>query len=714
MPTAPTSPTVGFSMKTLEFYCAAHFRCPQFSIQAFVRTMADLQGAQYQWYRVRQFSIAYDLYLSIQADVDARVNRTLNHEDPDFNIRHVCPPCMYMLKDEPRMTFSMLSAMDGNDSLKCFERHAIPDEDGPALGDSVETIDSKTIPGKMYLTRATVDKYGHSGGGTIYLIWKSVLLPILGTNLTLVDMYCTGEQSKYGITTTERLIDTHRPNQGSGLDIRCSLRITLDNSPLGSCARELNHTILVDAFHGHAHNHLCQLSHLTTYVHGLGLNALGMCKQAFSKSNPHAGSTRSMSTFHHKQAISEHFRNTDDYENYQTMSVYVYTMYKKAHEILKDTPAALEISKQQLGIAGMDGIMEQWLLEEKAYLQNLEKEPPEETLQMEYYQRLMHLWQCNELLVGVLGVGFHAVDPTARDGTSTIETRRRHIMENRENAPAYVQNLELCLGILELWTLNSEEYQETACLVAMCDYQCVLDTLEGLVVVHIFELASMNRAGMGYKMRKHIGKALQSCSAAIGATIERYNTAARVLNPPREPIEDGDVFEATFLSEFDLLRDTCEDIRQRLWATPAGRLAMDQHFKIICAHEEIIHYYIEVRRIVTQLRDEAHFLHHHEDHLICAKDPVLAHQVAIHQRIRGRFDGHHRSHLTLIAKLPGFSGTLELGESLDTGPGGDEGPSAGEIELENEQLDDEMEAQEDDEEVDLLVVMMDKAVISET
>ncbi|KZP03987.1 hypothetical protein FIBSPDRAFT_968521 [Athelia psychrophila] len=508
MPTAPTSPTVGFSMRTLEFYRAAHFRCPQFSIQAFVRTMADLQGgqAQYQGYRARQFSIAYDLYLSIQAD--AHVNRALNREDPDFNIRHVCPPCMYMLKDEPRMTFSMLSAMDGNNSFKHFERRAIPDEDSPAHGDSIETIDSRTIPGNMYLTRATVDKWAMKPGsrdpeeakkGPCRERWKNMKPEATarawgcfgktgifasfcrhGTNLTLADMYRTGEQgrSKYGIATTERLMDTHGPSQGSGLDIGCALGITLDNSPLGSRARELNHTILVDAFHGHAHNRLCQLSHLTTYVHGLGLDALGVCEQAFSKSNPHAGSTRSMSTFHRKQAISEHFRNTDDYENYQTMSeCYVYTMYKKALEILKDTPAALEISNQQLGIAGMDGIMEQWLLEEKAYLHNLEKEPPEETLQMEYYQRLAHLWQWNELLVGVLGVGFHAVDPT---------------------------NLELRLGILESWTPNSEEYQETARLVAIREYQRALDTLEGLVVARIFELASMNRAGMGYKMCKQI------------------------------------------------------------------------------------------------------------------------------------------------------------------------------------------------------------------
>jgi len=34
-----------------------------------------------------------------------------------------------------------------------------------------------------------------------------------------------------------------------------------------------------------------------------------------------------------------------------------------------------------------------------------------------------------------------------------------------------------------------------------------------------------------------------------------------------------------FLADFDLLRDARQDISQRPWATPAGRLAMDLYFK---------------------------------------------------------------------------------------------------------------------------------------
>lgn len=73
---------------------------------------------------------------------------------------------------------------------------------------------------------------------------------------------------------------------------------------------------------------------------------------------------------------------------------YIRGRYTQALDILKDGSRALEVSKAKLGIIGREGIFEEWLLEEKNYLQNLAKEPPQETLQMEYYQRLNHLWQC--------------------------------------------------------------------------------------------------------------------------------------------------------------------------------------------------------------------------------------------------------------------------------------------------------------------------------
>ncbi len=66
-----------------------------------------------------------------------------------------------------------------------------------------------------------------------------------------------------------------------GYDIGCRFQSTLKKSPLGKKANENNHTSLVGAFHGHAHNRLCQLRFLATYVDGLGLEDLEGCERFF-------------------------------------------------------------------------------------------------------------------------------------------------------------------------------------------------------------------------------------------------------------------------------------------------------------------------------------------------------------------------------------------------------------------------------------------------
>lgn len=104
-----------------------------------------------------------------------------------------------------------------------------------------------------------------------------------------------------------------------GYDIGCRFTSTLNNSPLGRKARANNHTSLVGAFHGHAHNRLCQLWFLATYVDGLGLEDLEGCKQFFSKSNALACSMRYASVFHRRQLISEFFQHVDEFETYQNL-----------------------------------------------------------------------------------------------------------------------------------------------------------------------------------------------------------------------------------------------------------------------------------------------------------------------------------------------------------------------------------------------------------
>ena len=45
----------------------------------------------------------------------------------------------------------------------------------------------------------------------------------------------------------------------------------------------------------------------------------------------------------------------------------------------------------EMGISDVR-IFDEWLVEEREYLQGLKTEPEEETLQMEYYQKLVNFW----------------------------------------------------------------------------------------------------------------------------------------------------------------------------------------------------------------------------------------------------------------------------------------------------------------------------------
>ena len=115
------------------------------------------------------------------------------------------------------------------------------------------------------------------------------------------------------------MLETFGKDLALGYDIGCRFSTTLNNSPLGRQARANNHTSLVGAFHGHAHNRLCQLRFLATYIDGLGLEDLEGCERFFSKSNALAGSTRYASTFHRRQLISEFCRHVDEFETYQNL-----------------------------------------------------------------------------------------------------------------------------------------------------------------------------------------------------------------------------------------------------------------------------------------------------------------------------------------------------------------------------------------------------------
>lgn len=168
----------------------------------------------------------------------------------------------------------------------------------------------------------------------------------------------------------------------------------------------------------------------------------------------------------------------------------------------------------------------------------------------------------------------------------------------------------------------------------------------------------------GYKLRKHIAKALQARSQAVRTALENYNAAAQCLSPPRPPLTWSEVVEYAFLADFDLLRDTRQDVRESLWARPASRSLMDRFFKIERAGEEIKRLNVEIPRVITYIADEEAFLLAKEAD-VRKTDPQLAHQITLYRLERGRADATHIRRFAKLAAVPGCTASIIPGVSLE-------------------------------------------------
>ncbi|KAJ7270013.1 hypothetical protein B0H12DRAFT_997107, partial [Mycena haematopus] len=712
MPVSPYYPTVVISIRALEMYRVTHLRCPRLGIQAFIRALCDIHGVAPRPWLSSQFSVAFDVYLAIRARIEKRLKVALGRDSPNWRLKNACPPCLYKLEDEPPLEIPFMCTMDGNNSLSCFamrERDEVFADGTTAPGQSKERRDDRAAPGDYYLSREEVDKWAKEGlddlmkdfvedeegvdegeerEGGCSERWQNMketvtarawgmydetgIFPALcrhGFVLIVVDMVKSGELAKYGFAVVAHLIRVIG-EIADGYDIGCKFGKMVKAHPLlRKLASDAGFRSLVGAFHGHGHDRLCQLENLMTYVRGVGTEPLEGCEGYFSKSNALAPTTRHATRFHRQQAITTYMQHTDAFETYHGLSLLLCNKYQRALKI-KATEPALRDTMRELGVASRTEF-EDWLAKEKAHLRTLSREPLQETLEMEYYQKLVNLGDIEWVqsrVSGILGVERPFIPAEGETGyaeaakaTRRIETQRRHVLEQHEKALKVVQDLEVRLGVTTRWVTGDEDWVAAGELVRKRRYQRALDNLERLIISRMFELKKCNMAGTGYKLRKHIAKALQARSKALQAAIIRYNDAANALTPPRENLDWADVVEYAFLSDFDLLRDAREDIRQEPWALPSGRAAMDQHFKILRANEEIQRLNIEIRRFVTYMRDEEAFLVREEESLRDEGEAGLAQQVRLLRMQRTRFTAVHMERLTKLSKVTGFTGSISPG-----------------------------------------------------
>ncbi|KAJ7805124.1 hypothetical protein B0H14DRAFT_3091659 [Mycena olivaceomarginata] len=693
IPCAPFRPSVAITVKVLEVYRVAHARCPQLAIQSFVKTLCDLHGTPYLPYLRKQFAICYDLYLDLRRNSEKT---------------HACPACMYKLKGEAKLIYDILVAMDGNNSLKRVLRRCKVHSDGDTgtgaefvLGKSKEYTDNRDAGENYYRDREKVNEWSKQRIAEMMPKeaievpsdepnpcadrWKNMVEDITakmwgifdetgiflclchhGFVLMIVDMIKSGEF----------LIEHLGDNIGNGYNVGCDFQTTIKNSPLAARARQCNFRCLVGAFHGHAHNRLCQLCNLATYVLGLGCEDLEGCERFFSGSNGLAKSCRYASRFHRQQEITSYVKHYDSFHTYANLSKFITNNYKQAIDILKKEDA-LRVWMREEGIVDYS-VFRIWLEEEKTFLLGLKagSKDQSETLEMEYVQKLVNLDASRD--VTNLGFSVKYAVPQAGDapytpGVSKAELARRHAREKVDRDLEAVQELEEKLGISDRWTSESPQWTATVQQVKQKKYQKALDAVELLVVERIFE-QTQSQTGKGYKLRRHIAKALQARSKAVRNAIDQYNAAAIALDPPLASLTWEQVVEYTFLADFDILRDTRAEVQSRPWTRPAYRLAMDTYFKIERAREELVRLNIEIRRTMTWIRDEGHFLRGRELSLRSTEgktpeqaeeDLLLAVQMKLYREQRGRFDDDHRDNFRRLPKLKGFTGSIAPGIAVE-------------------------------------------------
>ncbi|KAF8142374.1 hypothetical protein K438DRAFT_2030121 [Mycena galopus ATCC 62051] len=590
-----------------------------------------------------------------------------------------------------------------NDSLKrVLRREKLTAADSkmgePVLGKSSERVDNRDAGDGYYISWERVEKWakdrvadklpmqttGSEEDNPCADRWKNMINDMTskmwgifdktgiflalcrhGFVLVIADVIRSGELAKYPLAVVKELLDTFGMRLGAGYDVGCHFGTTVANSGLGEEAREKKLRCLVGSFHGHAHNRLCQLRFLATYVEGMGLEDLEGCERFFSRSNGLAKSCRYAIRFHRQQEITTYAKHFDSFETYANLSKFLCNNYRQALTILK-TEGALRTWMRQEGVDSVDRFHE-WLAEEKTYLEGLKgaAKTNEETLEMEFVQKLVNL-SASQARYQVAAA--EARRARGGDGTYTPGEKVEKDLER-------VEELEEILDIAERWTTESAKWEATVGEIKRRKYTIALDTLELLIVERIFELTKMNQSQTaGYKMRKHIAKALQACSKAVKSAIDRYNDAACALDPPMPRLTWEQVVEYAFLADFDILRDTQVEVQSKPWTRPAYRLAMDRYFKILRAREEIKRLNIEIRRVVTWIHDENRFLRKMERNLRDGdgksetereEDSYMAVQVRLYRQQHGRFDEGHLKRFRELARLPGFTGSLMCGVAVE-------------------------------------------------
>ncbi|KAG1798652.1 uncharacterized protein HD556DRAFT_1430888 [Suillus plorans] len=701
---SPIKPTIAITLRTLEAYRQTHRVCPRLSIHAEVKKLCHMHRVRYHRHLAEQFRVAYDVYMEIQRCVDARVDSALGRDTPNWHMLNACPACHYVVDEEPPLQFAFLVSMDGNNSAKLVDLilrrgnerpeprdhrsavwlteeyvdhfqheilntqqrsrraqgtssfHEAAVETDDAWVDEIESSDNSSAePVSICIdrwrnaapeTRKRMFAIFRKSGIFVSVCWHGVLL-------TICDMVRSGELMKYPLATIHRLMEVYQQPFLYGYDIKCAFEKILLRSSLSSSVRRLGVDGVVNGFHGHAHNRLCQVQHHCKYKTGAGKEDFETCERTFSESNALAPETRNSSEFHRHQALDQHFwfMAADKYASLSTLlfssqnvikpivGTFIYNNYVQALNCI----AMHEEFLAQFPLSGDD--FEADLDEERRYLQTT-------------YQAACHEFRTLDLRMNQQGYG--------RKEIADITRRRTNASNKLTLKMDAVEAFESQMGLIDHWSPTDPRRVAAQSRIINRRFHQAADDVERLVVMRLFELTKLQMSGLGYKLRTQISKALKTRATAIRHAVGRYNKYAAQLEPPRPALSWDQIAEFTFAGEFDLLCETDEQVHAKRWADPTNRQAATKYFDLQRSREEITRCNVEIVRLLTKMRDDE------LDHTAAivaleTHDPSLAAEVQRRWDCLSSINAGHKSHIRQIQMLPGYSG--KFGPGIQPGGG---------------------------------------------
>ncbi|KAI5985795.1 hypothetical protein EDD15DRAFT_2373911 [Pisolithus albus] len=404
----------------------------------------------------------------------------------------------------------------------------------------------------------------------------------------IAEMRRSGELAKYALGIVEQVLDVCGPDQAIGHDIGCSSRKTILSSLLGQRAKDLNLQVVVNAFHGFVHNRVCQLQNHPLYLAGLGIEDLETCERIFANSNSTAALICHASLFHWMQFLDLHFDQWDS-DKYLELSQFLFNNYKQALGIIWKYEPELKDFQLTHGISDEDIVS--WHHEELEYLQNCSEELDSVTLAVKYVEVLEKLHFAEATYASVTQVPFLTYTPadfqargglrsSAQAGTTAINAEYASALRRYELRLNEVANFKRSHNITKRWTRDHPQYNEALEYVRQRTFIRAVEELEGLVVQRLAELSKANLAGTGYKMRKHLSKAITRRSATIRTALERYNKLAPRQCPPRPKLDYADVIGYSTFGEFELLKYSRYNILEKPWMKPLNREMSMKFFRL--------------------------------------------------------------------------------------------------------------------------------------